>query len=121
MALMSTCRVCKAVIPYGAGYCSGCKPVGVARAEGGRSRAMAKYNKSRDPKYKRFYNSKAWRNMSATYMGSVGYRCEECGQLAVEVHHVDPIQQGSGWNRRLDWYNLQALCLSCHNKKHNRF
>ena len=81
----------------------------------------ARYNQKRDPKYLRFYASADWKRTSKAKMQEVGYRCEECGALAVEVHHIDPIQTDSGWERRFDWSNLKALCLSCHNKAHGRF
>ena len=60
------------------------------------------------------------------------YRCEDCIeenkkdpsyeiQLAEEVHHLEFIETPEGWKRRLDYYNLRALCHSHHDKRHNRF
>ena len=49
------------------------------------------------------------------------YRCEECKRLATEVHHIKPIQVEKWWKYRLDYSNLEALCVKCHNKRHDRF
>jgi 5-methylcytosine-specific restriction protein A len=80
------------------------------------------YNRRRDPKYLAFYRSKEWRLLSRTYLQRAGYKCqaklEGCTGLAVEVHHKDPIQTAKGWGARLDWENLEAVCTSCHNKRH---
>ena len=80
-----------------------------------------KYNQSRDPKYTRFYNSIEWRTLSAKYMQDKGYRCESCKKIGNEVHHIKPIQTPEGWDQRLDYENLELLCTSCHNERHNRF
>lgn len=123
--LLKPCSRCRALITYPSVYCDTCKPI----AEKERQEAFQKkrlqwnsrYNAKRDPKYTRFYASNDWKRMSKAKMQDAGYRCEDCGAIAVEVHHVDPIQTESGWERRLDWSNLKALCLDCHNKSHGRF
>lgn len=123
--LLKPCSRCRTLITYPNAYCETCKPI----AEKERREAFQKkrlqwnsrYNLKRDPKYTRFYASTDWKRMSKGKMQDAGYRCEECGAIAVEVHHVDPIQTESGWERRLDWSNLKALCLDCHNKIHSRF
>jgi predicted HNH restriction endonuclease len=45
-------------------------------------------------------------------------RLKGCQILAVEVHHIKPIQIQEGWDLRLDWENLEAVCTSCHNGRH---
>ena len=40
--------------------------------------------------------------------------CEECGAVAVDLHHKVKRSQGGG--DEVD--NLQALCRACHNLKH---
>ena len=43
--------------------------------------------------------------------------CENCGQRAVDVHHIDPRGMGgdpTGSKDRID--NLVGLCRNCHNK-----
>lgn len=57
---------------------------------------------------------------SKAFLQAARYKCSLCGGLAVEVHHVKPIQSDAGWVERLEWSNLEALCIGCHNKRHNR-
>lgn len=80
-----------------------------------------RYNNKRNPKYKTFYNSDAWNMLKNKKMMDEQYKCEDCGELAVEVHHIKPIQTEVGWELRLDYDNLAALCIDCHNKRHGRF
>lgn len=123
--LLKPCSRCRTLVQYPSVYCESCKPI----AEKERQEAFQKkrlqwnsrYNQKRDPKYTRFYSSSEWKRLSKAKMQDAGYRCEDCGSIAVEVHHVDPIQTESGWERRLDWGNLKAVCLDCHNKAHGRF
>lgn len=123
--LLKSCNRCGNLIPYGPSYCSTCKPIVEAEREARRiesKRASDKrYNKRRDPKYLRFYNSIDWRTLSAKYMQDKGYRCEKCKAMATQVHHVKAIQTEQGWEQRLDYDNLELLCTSCHNKEHDRF
>lgn len=79
-----------------------------------------KRKETEDPRYRRFYRSKEWRMVSARYAHSVGYRCEECGDWGTDVHHVVPIQEPQGWERRFDEGNLKMLCVRCHNEAHGR-
>ena len=44
--------------------------------------------------------------------------CENCGAVAVDIHHVD--FKGMGGSKNKDYIeNLIALCRNCHNKAHN--
>lgn len=125
--LMKKCPRCHRMMPYGPAYCSDCMPLATAelaaiKEENAKKKAF-KYNRSRDSKYLTFYRSKDWRLLSKTYLQAKGYRCEacltkDCTGLAVEVHHVKPIQTPEGWDLRLDWDNLEAVCTSCHNARH---
>lgn len=123
--LLRSCSRCRKLIPYPTIYCAACRPIAeeerLAALKARKKEWNTRYNKKRDPKYSRFYASTDWKRLSRSKMQEAGYRCEECGGLAVEVHHVEPIQTESGWERRLDWNNLKALCLGCHNKAHGRF
>lgn len=124
------CPRCKRLIPVGVSYCETCRPVAEAQAAEAMERRRAyktakynkRYNKRRDPKYLQFYRSKDWRLMSRAKLQDCGYKCEAglagCTGLAVEVHHIKPIQTEEGWDRRLDWGNLESLCTSCHNGRH---
>lgn len=125
--LMKPCPRCKRMMRYGPAYCEECKPLAEAelaeKREQNAQRKAQLYNRRRDPKYLTFYRSKAWREMSRSYLQQAGYRCEahlsvECKGIAYEVHHVKPIQTPEGWDRRLDWSNLEAVCGVCHNLRH---
>lgn len=130
MALMKPCPRCKRMIPYGWTYCPDCKPVAEAEREAARERRAEyqrrkynqRYNSRRDPKYMAFYRSKAWKATSRAKLQAAGYQCEAglqgCQGIACEVHHKKPIQTPEGWDKRLEWENLEALCTSCHNGRH---
>ena len=123
--LLKSCKRCGNLIPYGRVYCTTCQPIVDAQREARRvenKRASdRRYNKTRDPKYGRFYKSAGWRTLSKKRLQDDGYKCVKCGEIASEVDHIIPIQTPEGWERRLDYDNTQSLCLECHNIKHNRF
>ena len=131
MAVLKPCPRCKRLIPAGWYYCPDCKPIVDAEKAEVKARKeahrKAKYNKAynqrRDPKYTQFYNSKPWKNTSKAKLRAVKWKCEghlheNCTGLACEVHHIKPIQTPEGWDKRLDWDNLEALCTVCHNVRH---
>ena len=67
-----------------------------------------------------FYASTAWKKTQAAYMSSQHYLCERCGNMARIVHHRKYITEANiidPWVT-LDWDNLEALCMDCHNKEH---
>lgn len=123
--LLKACNRCGNLIPYGSTYCKECTPIVEAeretRLQESRLKSNRAYNKRRDPKYVRFYNSLDWRTLSAKYTQDKGYRCEVCGAMATQVHHKKPIQTPDGWELRLDYNNLELLCTRCHNERHDRF
>lgn len=123
--LLKSCNRCGNLIPYGSTYCSECAPIVEAEREARRLEAKResdkRYNKTRDPKYTRFYNGMEWRTLSARYTQDRGYRCEKCRGVGTEVHHIKPIQTPDGWELRLDYSNLELLCIKCHNDRHDRF
>lgn len=123
--LLKPCGRCRVLIPYGKSYCDVCESI-VAEQQERYKRERAKqynkrYNKTRDPKYVRFYNSKDWRVLSKTRLQYDNYKCVKCGKIASEVDHIIPIQTDKGWELRLDFNNTQSLCIDCHNDKHKRF
>ena len=123
--ILKSCNKCGSLIKYGGVYCDICKPIVEAEREARRAeanrRGNRRYNKTRDPKYIRFYNSSEWRILSLSRLQGDGYKCVKCGKIASEVDHIIPIQTPGGWDKRLDYDNLQSLCLECHNIKHDRF
>ena len=123
--LLKSCNRCGNLIPYGSVYCSECAPIVEAEREErlreARLESNKRYNKTRDPKYIRFYNSGGWRMLSSKYAQDKGYRCEKCKSIATQVHHKKAIQTDEGWDKRLDYDNLELLCTACHNERHERF
>ncbi len=130
MAVLHPCPRCKRMIPVGVAYCDHCRPAAEAQARAAverrqafkRHKAAERYNRRRDPKYLKFYRSKAWRTLSRAKLQDAGYHCQakqpHCTGIACEVHHIQPIQTPEGWERRLDWGNLEAVCTRCHNSRH---
>lgn len=123
---LKPCPRCGTMIPHGKDYCTDCKPIAMQQLQEYRRQNAAKrqqrYNRTRNTKYLQFYRSKEWRMTSRSKLQSCQYKCEAklqgCTHLAVEVHHIKPIQTVEGWELRLDWDNLEALCTHCHNMRH---
>jgi len=69
---------------------------------------------------KDFYNSVRWRFVAQGYRKSQNELCERCGSFAVIVHHKNHITPENihDVNITLNWENLEALCMDCHNKEH---
>ena len=123
--LMKSCARCGTLIPYGQRYCSVCAPIMAERLEEMKRERAKKYNReynaTRSKQYTTFYRSRDWIKLARWYMQTRQYKCEDCGKLATEVHHIQAIQTPEGWERRLDQTNLAALCTACHNERHKRF
>lgn len=123
--LLKDCRRCGRLIKYGSTYCDTCLPIVTKEREERRKEKLKeinrRYNKTRDPKYVRFYNSGDWKTLSAKRLQDDNYRCQFCGSFASEVDHMKAIQTPEGWEHRLDYNNTRSLCLNCHNLRHKRF
>ncbi len=121
---LKLCAKCQKVIEAPNTYCEECQKKVDEFKEEYKKKANNRYNKQRNKKEEQFYNSKAWRTLSKKYMDKHSL-CELCNKdtytLAEEVHHIKPIQTPEGWERRLDWHNLIALCHMHHNMMHGRF
>jgi len=123
---LKPCPRCKGLIPQGQSYCETCKAIVDLEREKIREDIAKKkaqqYNSTRPEKFIKFYRSKDWKVTSRAKLQSVEYRCEArlsgCTMIATETHHIQPIQTPAGWDRRLDWENLEAVCTSCHNGRH---
>lgn len=128
MAVLKACPRCRTLIPQGVPYCAKCAPLVEAQREAYREHNLAlrnrQYGQRRDPKYLTFYRSKAWKQTSRAKLAEANYKCTAklpgCTGLAVEVHHIKPIQTSEGWDKRLEWDNLEPLCTACHNGRHER-
>lgn len=129
--LLKLCARCQKVIQAPNRYCDKCKEMVNKTIEENKQQSMSRYNKTRDKKYKTFYNSKDWKLLKEAYKTKHPY-CELCQeeakkqnkytiQITEEIHHKEPIQTPTGWLRRLEWSNLIALCHIHHNITHDRF
>ena len=69
-----------------------------------------------------FYNSKAWRKTRRLFLMRESFTCALCGGVgdACIVHHIKHITPGNINDPAitLNFDNLQALCLPCHNSMH---
>lgn len=115
------CRTCKALIIHPASYCPKCEELFKEKQIELQKQREKRYNKKRDPKYLQFYKSNEWKLLKDKKLQDEEYRCERCKKLATEVHHIKYIQTEEGWELRLDYNNLEALCTDCHNYRHSRF
>lgn len=69
---------------------------------------------------KSLYQSKQWKQTQAAYISSQHYICERCGNVARIVHHREYITPSNinDYNITLNWDNLEAVCIDCHNIEH---
>lgn len=72
-----------------------------------------------------FYKSKAWQKCRAAYIREQGELCERClakGLIspAEIVHHKQHLDEETIKNTdfSLNFENLEALCMKCHNNEH---
>ena len=127
---LKPCPRCKRLIPCGKDYCDTCKPTADAERKKHQEEASAKRKQMRrknrkSDQYTAFYKSAAWRQTSKAKLSSCGWKCEAqiddmCAGIATEVHHIIPIKTEEGWNLRLEWDNLEAVCVHCHNIRDRR-
>ncbi len=139
--IVKMCAICGKIVEYPNRYCSTCQERVNKQIEERQKNYNRQYNKTRDPKLVKFRKSKEWLQLKERYLqdlqkkyGDVkyAYKCEDCIEenkkdnsyvikLAEEVHHLVFIETQEGWERRLDYNNLRALCHYHHDKRHNRF
>ena len=67
-----------------------------------------------------FYTGKQWKETSKAFMTSKNYICERCGAVATICHHIKYITPENITDPfiTLNWENLEALCIDCHNAEH---
>lgn len=56
-------------------------------------------------------------------MAAIGERCEKCGAIGTEVHHIIHLtpENVTDPSISLNQDNLLLLCNECHNNIHSRF
>lgn len=76
---------------------------------------VAKTNWLKDGELVKFYNSAKWRKTSKSKrMANPVCEVEGCTQPSYYADHIIPISDGGA---KLDWDNLQALCVKCNAAK----
>ena len=71
----------------------------------------------------RFYKSKAWLVARNIKTNATQGKCERCGAIGEEVHHMIrlTVDNVNDTNISLNQDNLELLCKKCHNSEHKRF
>lgn len=119
------CR-CGKKIEYTSKYCEKC----TEEIEIENKKKIKRYDKevrnnNSNIKYKKFYDSSAWRLLSdiiyIKYNGLCIYCLIEYGLIvdADTIHHITELKED--WSKRLEEDNLMPLCHDCHNKIHGRY
>lgn len=72
---------------------------------------------------RRFYRSDQWKIARAMKIAAVGGRCEKCGAVGTEVHHLIHLTPENVIDAEisLNQETLMLLCNECHNKEQGRF
>jgi 5-methylcytosine-specific restriction endonuclease McrA len=70
-----------------------------------------------------FYKSDTWKLAREIKIRQANGRCERCGAIGAEVHHVIRLNQDNVGDASvsINPENLILLCKDCHNKEHKRF
>lgn len=71
----------------------------------------------RNPEVRKFYNSKAWKELREFIMQRDDYLCVPCSEkglatAAIDVHHIKKVSEH--WEERLNQDNLISVCRKCH-------
>jgi len=71
----------------------------------------------------RFYKSVAWQVAREIKIREANGKCERCGALGEEVHHIKRLTVHNVMDPEisLNQDNLEFLCKKCHNAEHKRF
>lgn len=123
--ILKICPSCLRPTTIQSGHCPDCLPAALQEQKQTRSASARKSYAKRDKKLVAFYKSREWIELCRGLMSLYNYQCqakhEGCTGIAVEVHHIIPLDTPEGWARRLDPTNCIIVCLNCHNFAHNRF
>lgn len=70
-----------------------------------------------------FYKSDAWKLARQIKITQADGRCEGCGNIGTEVHHIKrlTVDNVNDVSVSINPENLELLCKGCHNKEHKRF
>lgn len=82
----------------------------------GRCRVHSRGKERQTHRNKSFYNSKAWRMLRRAVLFDEPL-CRRCGEVATDVDHIVPIEDGGA---KLDRSNCQPLCGPHHGQKTRR-
>ena len=83
---------------------------------------MGKHRKG--PQERTYYTSRWRRTTRRQVLLNAGYRCARCSAdlygagTGAHVHHIIPLEHEPGL--AYDLFNLEALCVRCHNTEHER-
>lgn len=71
---------------------------------------------------KAFYKSKAWQDTREYVMKRDKYRCQDCGAIAEEVHHIKELTKENinDIMVTVNPKNLVSLCYRCHKIRHKK-
>lgn len=71
----------------------------------------------------RFYKSSAWQLAREIKTRKANGKCERCGALGEEVHHIIKLTVHNVADPMIsiNQDNLEFLCKKCHNAEHKRF
>lgn len=106
---------CKELINFNESYCDEHKQLSKQS-----NKDYDSLRNKRDNQYRKFYNSKAWKDARHISMLRHDSLCQEHlrNGLYAQADVVDHIVElRDDYSRRLDQSNLEPLCHDCHNKK----
>lgn len=95
-----------------------CSRCGKVHSLNHRCYANSKNYYQADPKVRKFRNSTSWKSKTEEIKIRDKYLCQIClsnnifNYKQIEIHHIIPLS--IDWQKRLDNYNLIALCNTCH-------
>lgn len=71
---------------------------------------------------KSFYKSKLWADTRTYVLKRDCYRCQDCGAVAEEVHHIEWLTEKNIHYPKVSVnpQNLVSLCYSCHKNRHKK-
>ena len=123
----SKCLDCKKKISFYSKRCTKCSTKIIGQMKKGKKRPNISGEKNGNwkggitPLRNKFYSGLEWANLRKQVFERDDYRCMDCGQRGgqLEANHI---WQWSLYPRlRLNIYNLETLCRSCHKERTRQF